>query len=130
MGAHPLAPDVDRRDGLLERELGQREHRLGPVDDDLVRAAGGSELNSSARDGRVGGSLMIVLTGRGEGRVEVGDDADGPALAIGSTAGTERIELRRGAVLVARARRSPPGRSPRAESSRARRRAGASDPRR
>ena len=45
--AHALAPHLHRGGHLLDGQLGQRQHRLRPVDDHLVRARRRERVNSS-----------------------------------------------------------------------------------
>ena len=81
--AHALAPHVHRRGHLLDRQLGQRQHRLGPVDDHLVRARRRQRAEQLARPAAPSspGAASAVLRvprralRRGERRIQVRHDA-------------------------------------------------------
>ena len=52
--AHPLAPDVERVGDLADLEVGQRDDRVGRVDDDLVGAARGRDAEQVGLGERLG----------------------------------------------------------------------------
>ena len=112
MGAHPLAPDRHRRLDLRGRDLGQRVHRVGRVDDHLVvavRGLGGEQVRLAAAAGE------RILAGRGlarrQRRVEVRHHAHLPARVSVAPPRSQPVELGRRAVLVAGGERVGLGRS-------------------
>jgi hypothetical protein len=90
--AHPLAPDIDREDHLLEGELGERHHGLGSIDDHLVRArrrhrheqlSATIALSAYQRLRLVLALVLaVLLTRSSERRVEVPYDAHPPARGV------------------------------------------------
>ena len=97
---HPLAPHVHRGRNLLgRRQLAERHHRLGRVDDHLVRA----ERRRRPRTDPGWRVARAVRRARGlERRIQVRHHADGPAGRVGLAAvGPDRVQLGRRAVLVA-----------------------------
>src|SRR4051794_1543734 len=131
MGAHPLAPGGDGDGELLLIKLGHRRRVLRRVDQHLVRALcrargeevgfagafGGEERIAAAREragvGRRPSKLWFLLHVIGvkgttrcvriaERWIEVRDDARLPAWAVRvATLGSQRVELRRRALLAA-----------------------------
>ena len=103
VGAHPLAPDRHRGLDLLWRDLRQRVHGIGRVDDHLVRAERRSRRKQVGLAAPHGQRIVarLGITGR-ERREQVRHHAHAPARRVRPGAVVaNRVELGRRLVLVA-----------------------------